>query len=209
MVEDIRLVSTRDPEPGELSLGRSFLQIGIDYRGERWVLKSVEDDAVGVVAYGLARLHFGGVVPLTGRVGPWVAQKYVTGKTPEQLGSSLYSLIRRNEGFIIDLGHMISLDYVLGNGDRHGNNWLVVEGAGRVVAIDNEITAENMTLKRALRPAFRSGLVTDPDLTPLLISTIESDLRAFGDLENRHSLVKPALYDLQRWRYDLKTWRSV
>ena len=156
--------------------------IGIEANGARWIIKqNTSEEYDEVIAYQLAQRFFEGIVPETHMIllegGLASAQRMVTGKSAHDLeiDRTLYRKVRQSDT-LRDLGNMIVMDFLIGNPDRHGNNWFVMEN-GRIAAIDNGFAAEeiNMPIQRALRPAYKSLLVDDCERTPTLIATFYRD----------------------------------
>lgn len=158
-------------------------RIGIQENGARWIIKfSTSEEYDEVVAYQLAQKFFEGIVPEThliqlgGRLAS--AQRMVSGKSAHDLEAdgSLYWRVRQTDT-LRDLGNMVVMDFLVGNPDRHGNNWFVMEN-GRIAAIDNGFAAEeiNIPFTKALKPAYKCLMVDDCSRTPTLISICNSVL---------------------------------
>lgn len=199
-------VSVREPNAGEVRPGLSGIRIATDVLGNRWVLRDGHDE---VAAYAVAAAVFDGIVPLTVQYDEHrSAQMFVDGRTADELGPDLYMAVRSSERAILDIANMVVMDYVVGNSDRHSNNWLVTAD-GRVAAIDNTVGAERITLRQALRPAYRALLVDDPDYTPTVIEGIMQALSRFVQITEDMAAIHDALTDVGRWRHDLKYVRGI
>lgn len=189
-------------------------RIGIERNGARWIIKySTGEQYDEVIAYQLAQRFFDGIVPethlimLEGRLAS--AQRMVTGKSAHDLEAdgSLYRRVRQSDT-LRDLGNMIVMDFLIGNPDRHGNNWFVMEN-GRIAAIDNGFAAEeiNMPIQRALRPAYKSLMVDDCERTPTLIAICRSVLGKCDGQETEAESIVIEYSDAQRHLF-LGRWQN-
>lgn len=191
-------IKTLDEEGIEGGIWSDQTRIGIQANGSRWLLKlNTDEESDEVVVYQLAQRFFDGIVPethmvdLNGKL--CSAQRMVTGKTAHELEEegTIYEIVR-DSGIIQDLGNMIVMDFMIGNPDRHGNNWIVMDN-GRIAAIDNGFAAQelDMPINRALRPAWKCLMADDCARTPTLIGIIRSIIsRIDGKEEEANQIVE-------------------
>lgn len=205
MAGDIGFVEIRDPFPGELAPGRSeSLRVAIDSEGGRWILRRGPDEAF---AYSLAQRYFGGVVPMTVMVRRYgTAQRMIDGMTAQEAGGAAIGAVRASWEALRRLAGMACLDLVMGNKDRHANNW-GIGSDGLVWAWDNEVGGEPLKLRQCMRPIYRCVLADDPDFTPVIIDEMERMFEVFlRDCESASA--ERALADVREWRSDLKKFRG-
>lgn len=174
---EFREIRTLQEEGIEGGIWVDQTRIGISPSGERWIIKfTTGEESDEVVVYHLAQAFFDGIVPethlisLEGKVAS--AQRMVSGKSAHDLEAEGILLEEvRNSKAMRDLANMVLLDYIIGNPDRHGNNWFIMEN-GHIAAIDNGFAAEeiDMPIQRALRPVYKSLLTDDCASTPTLIA---------------------------------------
>lgn len=199
-------------------------RIGTATDGSRWLIKfegkEIDNE---VVSYQLAQAFFGGIVPEThalfieGRYAS--AQRMVTGSSIHDLDerdmNDLLNKVREPQ-VLQDLANMVTLDFQIGNTDRHGNNWFIMDN-GRIAAIDNGFATEDfdMPFIQAMRPIYRVLLMDDCSRTPTLISAFRTVVaRCSGqaekvrDIASEYSFENFPTHDLSgRWqiRLDLLT----
>lgn len=205
MAGDVGFVEIRDPLPGELAPGRNdTLRVAVDTDGRRWILRRGPDEAF---AYALSQRYFAGVVPTTVMVRRYgTAQEMIDGRTALDAGQSLLDAVRSSREALAGLAGMACLDLVMGNKDRHSNNWGLSRD-GRVWAWDNEVTGEPVRLRQCMRPIYRCVLADDPDFTPAVIDEMERMLEVFlRDCES--PAAERALSDVRDWRSDLRAFRG-
>jgi hypothetical protein len=186
--------------------GLSGVLIGTDEGGQRWVVRRGSDE---LVAYVIARRFFGGVVPETVRHGRGgTAQLMMEGRTAHQLGDDLHDAVRQSRERLEGIASMACLDFVMQNGDRHGNNWLVTETG--IAAIDTRRGLEPLTMRAALRPAWRCGLVDDRVSGPIVAGAALRMLKDFASAQGDGPLyVLQAIADLTGWLQDLAAQPDV
>lgn len=137
-----------------------------------WMMKFSGRPGRAVAAYKLSERWFGGVVPETvgvewgGALGS--AQRIVGGTTAHRT-ENLHDAVRTRDG-ITDMANMVALDWMLGNPDRHGDNWMV--SGGRIAAIDNEAHFKDPDYRVVLAPVYRTLLHDDNDWTPMLLNAM-------------------------------------
>lgn len=152
-------------------------RVGVTANGERWIVKvSTDEESDEVVSYKIAEAFFNGIVPDTRLIiletgQKASAQRMVSGASAhdiEALGK-LPTMVR-NPKALLDMANMVALDFMIGNPDRHGNNWFIMNN-GRIAAIDNGFAAEelDMPINRALRPVYKSLLIDDCKYSPMLL----------------------------------------
>lgn len=200
----VTFVDVRPPFVGELMPGRSEVRIGVELDGSRWILRDGRDE---ILAFGLSEVYFGGVVPKTIMIdgANATAQRVVAGRTADQCGEDLYMEVRSRMRRIRDLAGIVCLDLVMQNRDRHGNNWLLTDEGG-LAAVDNEQGTQGpISLRQALRPAWRCLMVDDPDFTPALVASVHSMLDAFRlDAEEPSlTIVNGGIAACKDWRHEL------
>ena len=126
-------------------------------------------------AYAVDRAANLGVVPMTAPItgidGPGSIQQYV-GSPMDSRGVDAYSQI--------DQQKMAILDYIQGNGDRHGANWKSQDllpgqaaGDGNVAAIDNGMSFPNDSAEAMLRSDFVTNML-DKAIDPALLDSVRT-----------------------------------
>ena len=126
-------------------------------------------------AYALDRAANFGVVPMTAPItgvdGPGSIQQYV-GSPMDSRGVDAYSQI--------DQQKMGILDYIQGNGDRHGANWKSQDllpgqaaGEGNIAAIDNGMSFPSDSADAMLRSDFVTNMLDKP-IDPALLGNIRN-----------------------------------
>lgn len=187
----------RDPLIGELADGWSPKRIGVCSDGSRWVIRPT------IAEYSVYRLSERldmSVIPETRRFRGGSAQRLVDGAlTAHALDGDLYEAVRTPVA-VSDLASIIALDVLIGNADRHANNWLVGDD-GRLIAIDNEFNEPTrvISLYHAVRPARRTGMLDDAEHAPALIAAIRE----------RFKRAEEALaVDLAGQRKELDEWEN-
>ena len=174
-------------------------RVGTAIDNSRWIIKyGTSEQSDEVVAYQLAQKFFDGVVPethlieLEGLLAS--AQRMVTGKSAHDLEAegTLYAAVRQPL-VIPDLANMVIMDFMIGNPDRHGNNWFVMNN-GRIAAIDNGFAANelDMPITRALRPVYKCLMDDDCARTPTLIASMHSIM---GRLEGKELEAEQIVFD--------------
>lgn len=144
-----------------------------------------------------------GIVPETRYVRGYSAQRYiVNAPSASDLGWKLWHEVRRPQG-LRDVAAIVVLDLLCGNEDRHGDNWLFKDG--RFIAIDTMRTRDRMSLRLALRPAFRSLLIDDQQYSFELMDIIDEWIIEAGHVLGRFNGIDEVEYDLAEWRQDLRS----
>jgi len=158
--------------------------------GSLWIAKNTKtEERDEVFTYELARLMFRSIVPETTvtdlpKIG-WVSiQRKVSG-VPAGRVDGLHGYFHGNDEMLADLVAMLVLDYLIGNPDRHSNNWFVLHN-DRLAAIDNGWAGEDMAMSFAdvFQPARLAGMMEDERLWPQLlkgIAVLIQDLEGRGD----------------------------
>lgn len=103
---------------------------------------------------------------------------------------------------IPNLAGMICLDLVIRNSDRHSNNW-IISNNGKIYAIDNSIGEHTITIKEALRPAFRCLMVNDKKYSNILADRILKYLKIFKGKNKEYSYIEEAIQDVIQWKKDV------
>ncbi|KKK98487.1 hypothetical protein LCGC14_2642280, partial [marine sediment metagenome] len=158
--------------------------------GSLWIAKQTRtEERDEVFTYELAKSMFRSIVPETTvtnlpRIG-WVSiQRKVSG-IPAGRVDGLHGYMHGNEEMQADLVAMLVMDYLIGNPDRHSNNWFILHN-DRLAAIDNGWAGEEptMTLSAVFQPADLAGLVRDESLWPKMLKmmlALINDLTGRGD----------------------------
>lgn len=129
---------------------------------------------------------------------PHTAQIYIEGNVANDLGYELFDISKKS---IKQLAGMICLDLILKNTDRHSNNWIVSKDE-KIYAIDTSIGNEDITIKEALRPAFRCLLINDYKYSNILANEILIYLNNFLKI-NKSKKVNESIEDVIQWKEDL------
>lgn len=188
----------RDPFNDEVKEGNSKIRIA-SFSGVKWIIKEGIDE---YISFSLSERYFGKVVPFTfileGKV-PHTAQLFIEGKVANDFGYELFEISKKS---ISNLAGMICLDLVIRNSDRHSNNWLI-SNSGNIYAIDNSIGEHKISMKEALRPAFRCLLINDKKYSKILANNILNYLRLFNYKNKEFSYVEEAIEDVLQWKKDV------
>ena len=155
-----RIVDIREPLPGELNEGLSNVHVGIDEFGDRWIIREGLEE---LYAYIYANSSFCEIIPETIQLDDThTAQRLVSMTTAQDMGDELMDESLLNNS-VEAMAAMVCLDLYTGNTDRHGNNWGFTP-EGKLVAIDNAWGWDPpITLKQALKPAYRCGLLRNKE----------------------------------------------
>lgn len=201
----IKLLEIRKPHEGEVEDSYSEVLIGVDSSSSKWIIKEGTED---LFAYAIAKKYFSNIVPETRRLDidgvQFSCQKFVDAPTANRVGDSLLSRVR-NYTTIFDIVDLICLDIVLKNSDRHSNNWLL-SNSGHIYAIDNSLGSDYISLTLALRPAWRTLLVDDPDYSFMFFNALSIKLSLYISMTGQMDLYPyvtaiQSLYDELSSRY--------
>ncbi|KKM03675.1 hypothetical protein LCGC14_1772060, partial [marine sediment metagenome] len=156
--------------------------------GSLWIAKKTgTEERDEIFVYLLAQKMFRGVVPETvpgyiPKIG-WVSMQRKVSGVPAGRVDGLHGYMHGNEEMQADLVSMIVMDYLVGNPDRHSNNWFLMHN-DRLAAIDNGWAGEENTLplSAVFQPADLAGLVRDEALWPKMLKMM---LELINDLTGR------------------------
>ena len=158
--------------------------------GSLWIAKKTgTEERDEIFVYLLAQKMFRGIVPETvpgyiPKIG-WVSMQRKVSGIPAGRVDGLHGYFHGNDEMQADLVAMVVLDYLVGNPDRHANNWFLMHN-DRLAAIDNGWAGEENTLplSAVFEPASLAGLVRDESLWPKMLQmmlTLITDLTGRGD----------------------------
>ena len=188
--EDIKRLSSLDDAGirGGIHSKRTYLMALHD--GSLWIFKHTgTEERDEIFVYLLAQKMFRGIVPevrpaYVPKIGWGSAMRKVSG-IPAGRVDGLHGYMHGNEEMQADLVAMLVLDYLIGNPDRHSNNWFLMHN-DRLAAIDNGWAGEETTLplSTVFQPADLAGLVRDEALWPKMLKmmlVLINDLTGRGD----------------------------
>ncbi len=188
--EDIKRISSLEDAGVRGGIHSKHTWLVALHDGSLWIAKKTgAEERDEVFVYELAKRLFRAIVPETTvadlpKIG-WVsAQRKVAG-VPAGRVDGLHGYFHGNDEMMADLAAMLVLDYLIGNPDRHSNNWFVMHN-DRLAAIDNGWAGEDLTMSFSdvFQPARLAGMMEDERLWPQLlrgIAALIQDLEGRGD----------------------------
>ncbi len=188
--EDIKRISSLEDAGVRGGIHSKHTWLVALHDGSLWIAKKTKtEERDEVFTYELAKLMFRSIVPETTvadlpKVG-WVSIQRKVAGVPAGRVDGLHGYMHGNDEMLADLAAMLVLDFLIGNPDRHSNNWFLLHN-DRLAAIDNGWAGEDLTMSFAdvFQPARLAGMMEDERLWPQLlrgINVLIQELAGRGD----------------------------